>query len=126
MQNISFTKGNWEEYFQYASTWRFPQTPAFIQEKDCIVNADKSEFTTVFLKERYTEGTRISFTASFESYGAPLLVIAKELDRDEKGNLRYGDYQEVVLWERGINVWDFERWMENRIRTVPGEGCFRL
>ena len=73
---ITFTKGSWERYFQSAYTWRLPNTPRFIQEADCIVNAQKSEFTTILLKERYTAGTRVSFTASFESYGAPLLTIA--------------------------------------------------
>ena len=106
---ITFTKGNWERYFNYAYTRRLPHTPRFIQEADCIVNARKSEFTTILLKDRYTPGARISFTASFESYGAPLLVIVKDLERDEQGNLRFWDYQEIVLWEKGVNVWNFQK-----------------
>ena len=104
---IRFTEGNWERYFDYAYTRRFPDTPKFRQEPDCIVNADKRDFTSIFLKEPYTAGAKISFTASFDAYGAPLLVIAKDLIRGEKGELWYGDYQEVVLWENGVNVWDF-------------------
>ena len=115
MKHIKFTKGNWEHYFDYAYTWRFPETPKFVQEENCIVNTkdcirqNGCDFTSIMLKENYGEGTKISFTASFESYGAPLLVIADGLDRDEGGNLRFGNYQEVVLWEKGINVWDFHR-----------------
>ena len=119
--DITFTKGNWERYFQYAYTWRLPNTPRFIQEADCIVNAQKSEFTTILLKERYTAGTRVSFTASFESYGAPLLTIAGGLDRDEKGNLRFGDYQEIVLWERGVNIWDFQK-VDREVQNTPWNG----
>ena len=112
---ITFTKGNWEHLFDYAYTWRFPETPKFVQKENCIANTKDGirqngyDFTSIVLKEQYGEGTMIAFTASFESYGAPLLVIAKELDRDSDGNLRFGDYQEVVLWEKGINVWDFHR-----------------
>lgn len=112
---ITFTKGNWEHFFDYAYTWRFPETPQFIQEENCIVNGKNAirqngcDCTTILLKELYGQGTKISFTASFESYGAPLLVIANELDWDENGVLRFGNYQEVVLWENGVNVWDFHR-----------------
>ena len=115
MQYISFTKGNWEQYFDYAYTWRFPETPKFVQEEDCIVNTKDGirqngcDFTSILLKDRYSTGTKISFTASFESYGAPLLVIAENLDRDENGTLRFGNYQEVVLWEKGVNIWDFHK-----------------
>lgn len=121
MKHISFTKDNWEQYFDYAYTWRFPETPKFVQEENCIVNTKDGirqngcDFTSILLKERYGEGTKISFTTSFESYGAPLLVITGSLDRDEGGNLRFGDYQEVVLWEKGVNVWDFHR-MNDKIQ----------
>lgn len=115
MKHISFTKGNWEHLFDYAYTWRFPETPKFVQEENCIVNTKDGirqngcDFTSIMLKQTYEVGTKISFTASFESYGAPLLVIADGLDQDEDGNLRFGNYQEVVLWEKGVNVWDFHR-----------------
>lgn len=112
---IAFTKGSWERYFQYAYTWRFPETPRFIQEAECIVNAGGGtrqngyDFTTLLLKEKLGVGTRMSFTASFDSYGAPLMMIAEELERDSDGNLRFGNYFEVVLWEQGVNVWDICR-----------------
>ena len=113
MKEISFTAGNWEQYFQYAYTRRFPETPRVRQEADCIVNVRNGirqngcDFTSILLKETYEEGTTISFTASFESYGAPLLLIAEDLEQDEAGVLRFGTYQEIVLWEHGVNVWDF-------------------
>lgn len=118
---IQFTEGNWERYFNYAYTRRFSHTPEFIQEADCIVNARKSEFTTILLKDRYAPGTRISFTTSFESYGAPLLVIVKDLERDEQGNLRFWDYQEIVLWEKGVNVWNLQK-DETNSGSTPWNG----
>ena len=113
MTEISFTAGNWERYFQYAYTRRFPETPKFQQEANCIVNVRNGirqngcDFTSMLLKDTYGEGTTISFTASFESFGAPLLLIAEDLEEDEAGVLRFGTYQEIVLWEHGVNVWDF-------------------
>ena len=113
--NISFTKGNWEHFFDYAYTWRFPEKPKFLQEENCIVNVKGDTFdhyggygfTSILLKEPYGPGTKVTFTASFENSGAPLLVIAEALDRDDQGVLRFGNYQEVVLWKNGVNVWDF-------------------
>ena len=66
---ITFTKGNWEHFFDYAYTWRFPETPQFIQEENCIVNGKNAirqngcDCTTILLKELYGQGTKISFTA---------------------------------------------------------------
>ena len=112
MKNIEFTKGNWEEYFEYAYTRRFPFKPKFIQEEECIVNSrnpemqDGFDYTTIMTKEKYGIGTRLSVTCSFENYGAPLITLTNKLERDKEGNLWYGACYEVVLQEEGINVWD--------------------
>lgn len=112
---ITFTKGNWEQYFQYGYTWRFPETPKFRQEENCIVNTKDGvrqngcDFTSIMLKELYEEGAKFTYTTSFESYGAPLFVITDRLKADEDGILRFGNYYEVVLWHKGINIWDIRR-----------------
>jgi hypothetical protein len=112
MKDIKFTKGNWEEYFEYAYTRRFPFKPEFIQEEDCISNSknpemkDVFDYTTIMTKEKYGTGTRLWVTCSFENYGAPLITLTDNLKRDEDGNLSYGACHEVVLWEKGINVWN--------------------
>ena len=112
MKKVEFTKGNWETCFNYAYSKRFPFNPEFAQENDCIVNkrnpemADGFDYTTIMLKEPYGEGTKFSFTCSFEEYGAPLFTITDKMETDENGCWHYGDCYEVVLWENGINVWD--------------------
>ena len=45
-------------------------------------------------------------SCSFEKFGAPLITLTDILETDEKGNLFYDKCHEVVLWEKGINVWD--------------------
>ena len=112
IKEIKFTKGNWEEDFMYAYSERFPFAPKFIQEEDCIVNGrnpgmkDGFDYTTIMTKEMYGKGTKLWVTTSFENYGAPLITITDTLRTDEEGNLKYGNYQEVVLWENGLNVWN--------------------
>lgn len=112
--NIPFTKGSWEHLFDYAYTWRFPETHKFLQEENCIANIrddalthhDGYGFTSILLKDLYGAGTKVSFTASFEGTGAPLLMIAEDLEQDEQGVLRFRNYQEIVLWQYGVNIWD--------------------
>lgn len=111
MKNIEFTKGNWEEYFEYAYSDRFEVEPEFVQEEDCVANRrndkmpDGFEYTTIMLKELYGAGTKMWFTCSFENYGAPLFTITDKIRIDENGKWRYGPCHEVVVWEKGINVW---------------------
>ena len=110
MKRINFTRGNWESSLVQTYTYRFDYAPEVVQEELCIANAVNEEFEQGFdnislmTKEKYTVGTRITTTCSFEQAAAPLFVIA---DRyyEEDGRLRYGDYLEVVLYRNGINVW---------------------
>ena len=108
---IEFTKGKWEDFFIYAYSQRFPFAPKFKQEEDCIVNgrnpemSDGFDYITIFAKEKYGVGTKLSAVCSFEEYGAPLITITDELTEDEEGNLKYRNYYEAVVWEEGLNVW---------------------
>ena len=112
MKEIKFTKGNWEKYFEHAYTQRFPFKPEFVQEEECIANSrnpgmqDGFDYTTIMTKEKYGIGTRMWVTCSFEKFGAPLITLTDKLKRDEEGDLCYGTCHEVVLWEKGINVWN--------------------
>lgn len=115
---ISFAKDCWDNIpFEYAYTYRFHKFNKFTQEVDCIKNlaADNDEDfgcpfenISILSNEKYGAGTSLSTTCSFESYGAPLIVMANELEKGENGVLRYGNYFEVVLYEKGINVWQMK------------------
>ncbi|GEM_PF-5024623 len=112
---ISFKKGQWEDKFVYAYTYRFEPTPVFVQERDHVRNSqtDSTEFgnfpfenISMFLPQKYAKETEISLTCSFDAFGAPLICLAEELIPNDKGILKYGNYIEVVLYEDGINVWN--------------------
>lgn len=109
---INFSKDAWSmEGLVPAYTYRFEETPVFVQEEDCIRNSQNKEFSqgydnvTLMSDRDWGPGTRITTRCAFEHFGAPLFVIAEKLHTDSRGVLRYGDYLEVVLYENGINVW---------------------
>lgn len=118
MKTFDFSRGNWnQDELVHVYSYRFDDRPVFTQEDDCIRNGTKCEpprnmgdyeYITLLTKEKYASGTKISTKCSFEDFGAPLLVITDEIV-EENGELRYGRYFEVVIYEDGINVW--EMWM---------------
>lgn len=113
MHYIEFKRGQWEEFFNPVHTMRFSFTPEFFQEENCISNKKNPggpkgyDYTTIMTKEKYKKGTRITTCCSFEEFGAPLITLTDKIHRDENGNLWYGVCYEAVLWEKGINIWEF-------------------
>lgn len=116
--NIKFAENAWnQDKLTYAYSYRFEETPEFIQKTDCVENTKNPDavygFDNISLmsREKFGPGTKLTTRCAFEDLGAPLLVIADQLSTDERGIVRYGDYVEVVLWKNGVNVW--RMWMED-------------
>ncbi len=110
--NWNFSRGQWSmDGLTYAYTYRFLETPVFRQLDDCIINSENNLSAQVFdnitllTKEKCQPGTLIETKCSFDHFGAPLVTIAEKLIPDENGNMRFGDYLEVVAYESGVNVW---------------------
>lgn len=110
--NITFANNTWNlDHLTYAYSYRFEETPAFIQKEDCIENKQNPDavygFDNISLltKVSFSDSVRLRTRCAFEDLGAPLLVIADKLETDQRGIQRYGDYLEVVLWKNGVNVW---------------------
>lgn len=117
---ISFSKNAWTAgELVYAYSYRFEETPVFLQKADCIENRENPgavygfDNISLLTPEKYGPGTRLSTRCAFEDLGAPLLVLTPRIDQDPRGIRRYGDYIEVVLWRNGVNVW--------RMRMRDGE-----
>lgn len=118
MRNILFKEHSWEQdSLTYAYSYRFEETPVFVQKADCIENTKNEDAVygydniSLLTKEKFGPGTKLTTRCAFEDLGAPLLVIADHLSTDDRSVVRYGDYLEVVLWKNGVNVW--RMWMEN-------------
>lgn len=109
---IKFAKDGWDRsLLTYAYSWRFEETPEFVQLDDCIRSSQNDaapqRFDNISLlaKQPFGPGTKITTRCAFAHYGAPLIVLADSLDTDARGVLRYGNYLEIVLYEDGINIW---------------------
>lgn len=117
-KNISFIPGGWDNgELVYAYSYRFEETPVFLQREDCIENRKNDgavygfDNISLLTSEKYGPETTVTARCAFEDLGAPLIVLADSMARDSRGVCRYGDYLEVVLWKNGVNVW--RMWMEN-------------
>lgn len=115
---IDFSRGTWNtDDVTYAYSYRFEETPVFIQRDNCVENQQNSDarygFDNISMMTRkaYAPGARISTHCAFEGEGAPLIVIADKMFVDPRGVVRYGDYIEVVLYQNGVNVW--RMWMKD-------------
>lgn len=108
---IEFKKGKWENHLTYAYTARYEEKPLFVQAEDCVLNRKNEDRqygydnVTVVTNKKYGAHTLISVECSFEEEGAPLILLTNGLYKDKNGDLRFGDYYEIVLWKNGINVW---------------------
>lgn len=117
-----FSKDSWNlETLTYAYSYRFEETPFFVQTDTCIENRKNEDAVygydniSLITKQAYTSPVTIRTQCAFEDLGAPLIVIASGLSTDSRGVTRYGEYLEIVLWKNGVNVW--RMWMEDGIVT---------
>ena len=117
-RDISFVPNAWEKSgLVYAYSYRFEETPVFLQRRDCIENSKNGgavygfDNISLLTEEKYGPETTVTACCAFEDLGAPLIVLADSMTRDPRGVCRYGDYLEVVLWKNGVNVW--RMWMED-------------
>ncbi|MEO8205194.1 MAG: hypothetical protein ABI615_03380 [Chthoniobacterales bacterium] len=102
--SCSFAKGAWKP-----DEWLFvkgpmPGTPSWIQREDSIENDGGS--TNMLLKAPFKGNVTIRSTMAFQDKLAPLIIIASKIKDDGKGNNIYdGPYLEIVIWNKGVNVW---------------------
>lgn len=115
-----FRKGGWEaKQFIMVKSPRWPHRGTWVQEADHIRNAVPKDATPKQLLskragETYTsmvwrKPVKGAFTArvttSFDHRMAPLIVLAPELGKGADGGAEYRGHVEIVLYDRGVNVW---------------------
>lgn len=111
MRQINFAEGKWDsKEFRHVYSSRFSSTPLMCQAKECIVNDIDMEtgtfaYVSLVTEKKYRTGTRIETTCSFDSYGAPLIVLSNDFYKGDNGKWYFGVHYEIVLYEEGINVW---------------------
>ena len=108
--------------FKYVYSPICKEFAEFEQEDNCIVNRHGEQFgyeyISIVTNETYRSGTTITTTCDFEKFGAPLIVISGDINKDENGYNRYGTHFEVVAYEEGMNVWHIDAYPERIERPV--------
>lgn len=111
-KTYQFGKDRWNDQpLQIAYSYRFTETPEFIQNEDHIaggVNPHHREgFDNISLlcREVCSSGTRVTIHCAFEELGCPEIIFAEQPEVCPDGAVRYGACFEVVLYKNGINVW---------------------
>ena len=101
---------NLEDKFIYVSSPASKSKKKFVQKENCIENTYNEEikdfdYISIITKEKYNDGVTISVKCSFDTFGAPLIVLTDDYKSLEDGSYQYGLHFEVVAYENGCNVW---------------------
>ena len=101
---------NLEDKFIYVSSPASKSKKKFVQKENCIENTYNEEikdfdYISIITKEKYNDGVTIRVKCSFDTFGAPLIVLTDDYKSLEDGSYQYGLHFEVVAYENGCNVW---------------------
>ena len=101
---------NLEENFIYVSSPASKSKKKFVQKETYIENTYNDEikdfdYVSIITKEKYSDGVTVKVKCSFDTFGAPLIVITDDYKSLDEGSYQYGLHFEVVAYEGGCNVW---------------------
>lgn len=111
MKKISFGNEAWKQDLMTAYSFRFTESPKFIQRADHITtsanNKHREGFDNISLlsHEKYEKGVKAKLRCAFDGLGCPEIIIVEKTEDCSDGAVRYGACFEVVLWKNGVNVW---------------------
>ena len=99
-----------EEKFIYVSSPASRSKKKFLRKEDYIENSYNEEiqdfdYISIITKKRYDNGVKVKAKCSFDSFGAPLLVLTDDCRKQGEGQYQYGLHFEIVAYENGCNVW---------------------
>ncbi len=122
IKKYDFSDGKWnQEDFFYSYSPRWHTRKVFLQEENCISNNyddGKLHYISILTKKKYKTGVRLRAKCSFQSFGAPLIVISNDVALNDKGEMQYGLHFEAVAWYKGLNVWRVIPWPERVERPI--------
>lgn len=114
-QIVSFEKGGWNpDGWIYAASANIPGRYRFVQEENCIASfplkeepSSPADYPYISMVQSQPQAGAFTVVAdcSFDSFGAPLIVLAGELHSLPDGRMEYGEHFEVVAYEKGLNFW---------------------
>ncbi len=122
MQSFDFSEGRWNhaDFWEVMSP-RWEDHGSWIQRPDHIANLaigkkdprgrmhyGPDAYIGLVWTNRVEVPVEFSAAMSFGEHGAPLLVIAPELAEAKDGKKVFREHWEIVLYEKGVNVWHHE------------------
>lgn len=123
IKKYDFSKDCWnKEDFMYVYSPNCKAYKEFIQDTDSIINdfnknIDDYDYLSIVTKRKYSEGVKVKTVCSFDSYGAPLIVLSDDIiEKDNR--LEYVLHFEAVAYENGCNVWHIVPWSERVERPI--------
>ena len=96
-----FHIGSWEQQNDHISN----KVPKGATEKEMLGKLAGKTYTSMLLKQKFSGNITISAMMSFDHRMAPLLVITPDYGKDLKGNPEHREHFEIVLYDKGLNVW---------------------
>lgn len=116
----AFAKGGWSPHdWILVKSPRWSHFGGWIQKKECIENEtphgaapkelrgkfSRDTYSSMVTKRLFNGYVAISAEMSFTDRMAPLIVIAPELGKSTKGIPEYREHFEIVIYDKGVNVW---------------------
>lgn len=116
---VSFTPGAWSSNdWILVKSPRFKYLHGFVQKADGIENECpdisgeliykkhcNAVYSAMVWKQKASIGQTVSSTMNFDWRMAPLIVLSKDLGKTDAGESVFGEHWEIVLYDKGINVW---------------------
>jgi hypothetical protein len=111
--SCTFQSGGWQR-----ADWLRVKNPMgehfgdWVEQPDCITNevpagTTADSYSSMVYKEKVKGNVTITSTMAFACEMAPLIVLAPELPENAKGQKEYREHFEVVIYNRGVNVWRY-------------------
>lgn len=114
--DLKFTPDGWDP-----AAWTLCKNPTveylgkWIQRPDCIENETPTDpakknaldqtLTTMIYNQKLSGNFTASATFQIGAGSAPGIVLVQDWAPDAQGRPQYGEFYEVIIYEKGINLW---------------------
>lgn len=81
------------------------QTPDGATDAELLGKRAPEAYSSMVVARPFEGNLAVRTTLSFDDQMAPLIVLAPELGKDAKGRPEYREHFEIVVYNKGVNVW---------------------
>lgn len=112
--SVSFSRGAWDRgKWSVLKSPRWNYLHGFEQLDDCIANETPGTktidwYSSMAYNGKFGVGDTVTVRMGFDDKFAPGVVIASELPEGKDGVKELRDHFEIILFEGGLNVWQYK------------------